>query len=256
MSRLTQPSGAGWRRISLFVLLAGSTLATSAFAVPGNYQIQQTRTSSQSYNSFSSNNNGSWTVTSTPSLSIDPFSSYSTGSGTLNSVTIEWTHVFSFSGTVASNVQNGSIGGTVGGSAYVDSISYSYEGGGSGNGGTTNAPVTFTTNFCGSNPCAYVFTAAAAGVSQNPGLWPILSGGSVFTVRSDLSGSVGWSGISSGLVAVDSSVTVTYDYFGEPVPSNAPIAPAASLLGLGLAMIGLSNAARRRGSRRQVSELS
>jgi hypothetical protein len=236
------------RMVALALLLASATCLTPALAVPGNYQIVQTATDSQSYNSFNSgaNSTGSWSwVAST--ANINPFSSYNTGSGTLNSVTIEWAHVLSFSGTTGSS--GGSFSGGGGSNASVNSLGYSGYGGGNGTGAAPNSPISTSATWCASTPsCAPTFTAANAGVTYDPRLWPILSGISIYTVASTpaTGAEATWSDIVSGSISMNSTVTVTYDYFGEPLPASVPLAPTAALLGLGLGAIGLNRRGRRR----------
>ena len=232
------------RWVTALALLAGATLATPALAVPGNYQIVQTGSTNQSYSAFGANNSGSHNFNTPAPVSINPFSSYNTGSGTLNSVTVRWDHTMSFSGTTGSGAGGISFGG--GGTAYINSIGYSGDGNSNGTSGGPNQAVSFpTTIWCGSNPCDYTFTAANAGVTYDPNIWTVLSGNSVYTVTSTNAVSGSWTNIVSGLVSMNSLATVTYAYYGDPVPANVPLAPSTALLGLGLAAIGLSRRARQ-----------
>ena len=232
------------RRVTALALLVGATLATPALAVPGNYQIVQTGSTNQSYSAFGANNSGNHTFNIPAPVSINPFSSYNTGSGTLNSVTVRWDHTLSFSGTAGS--AGGGINAGGGGNSFINSINYNGSGNGNSASAGPNQAISFpTTTWCGSNPCDYTFTAANAGVTFDPNLWAAVSGNFVYNVESTNQVSAGWGNIVSGLLSMNSLATVTYAYYGDPVPANVPLAPSTALLGLGLAAIGLSRRARQ-----------
>jgi hypothetical protein len=227
---------------ALTIALSLGLVAGAAHAVPGNYEIIQTQTFSDSLSTFNPAG-GSYTPTTPRIMTVNPFSSYNTGSGILNSVTIRWNNSWAFSGTSDSgiggyraNVNGGS------GQAYVGPDPYSGGGGGNGTNGGPNSAINLTANWNGSNPADYVFTLPFTG-GYNPAIATLLSGSNPFTVAfasaSDGSGDWGtftYSGIASGLLTANVNVTVKYSYFGEQVP--VPVPATLALLGLGLAGIG------------------
>jgi hypothetical protein len=227
------------------IALSLGLMAGAAQAAPGNYEIIQTQTFSDSLSTFNPAG-GTYSPTTPRIMTVNPFSSYNTGSGTLNSVTIRWNNSWAFTGTSDSGIggYNASVSG--GGQAYVGPDSYSGGGGGNGANGGPNSPISFTATWNSSNPADYVFTLPYPG-GYNPAIATLLSGSNPFTVASGTSdGSGDWgtftySGIASGLLTANAVVTVKYSYFGEQVP--VPVPATAALLGLGLVGIG---AARRK----------
>lgn len=214
-------------------------MAGAAHAVPGNYEIIQTQTFSDSLSSFNPAG-GTYSPTTPQIATVNPFSSYSTGSGTLNSVTVRWNTTWSFAGMSGINGGIATLDGT--GDAYVGSIAYSGNNFVKSANVSPNSPITLNATWAGSNPSDYVFTLPYTG-GYNPAITAILMGSSPFTVAfgstSDGAGSWGsftYSGIASGLVTANADVTVKYSYFGEQVP--VPVPATLALLGLGLAGIG------------------
>jgi hypothetical protein len=232
------------------IALSLGLMAGAAQAAPGNYEIIQTQTFSDSLSTFNPAG-GTYSPNTPRIMTVNPFSSYNTGSGTLNSVTIRWNTNWSFSGTT------GAVGGSAnlnngGGNSYVGSISYGGNGGGSGGGAGPNSPFSFSATWAGTTPADYVFALPYQG-GYNPAIATIFTGSSPFTVAygygSGAAGGLGglgelaYSGIASGLATVSSDVTVKYSYFGEQVPAAVPVPATVALLGLGLVGIG---AARRK----------
>jgi len=224
---------------ALTIALSLGLVAGAAHAVPGNYEIIQTQTFSDSLSTF--NPAGDTYSPSTPRIiTVNPFSSYNTGSGTLNSVTIRWNTIWTFSGTTGANGGVANLSGN--GTAYVGPNIYNGAGGGNGTSAAANSPISFSaTSWAGSSPADYVFTFSQ--ILYNPAIATIFNGSNPFTVAfasaSDGSGSWGtftYSGIASGLLTANADVTVKYSYFGEQVP--VPVPATLALLGLGLAGIG------------------
>jgi hypothetical protein len=242
------------KRNAASIGLALGLMAGAAHAVPGNYEIIQTQTFSDSLSSFDPAG-GTYSPTTPRIATINPFSSYNTGSGTLNSVTIRWNTTFSFSGTTGSSGGNVSAGG--GGSAYINSTNYNGDGDGGSNNSAPNSPLALTVSWAGSDPADFSFAMPYPSCCYSPAIATIFSGSSPFTVAfglssaangfiaSDGSGSWGtftYSGIASGLLTANADVTVKYSYFGEQVP--VPVPATAALLGLGL--VGMGVARRKR----------
>ena len=235
---------------ALTIALSLGLVAGAAHAVPGNYEIIQTQSFSDSLSTFDPAG-GSYTSTTPRIMTVNPFSSYNTGSGTLNSVTIRWNHSWAFTGTSGSGngFYNANISSGSPTEAFVGPISYGGGGGGNGAGGGPNSPnnpISFTATWNSSNPADYVFALPTG--AYNPAIAALLLGSNPFTVASgsasDGSGDWGtftYSGIASGLLTANAVVTVKYSYFGEQVP--VPVPATAALLGLGLVGIG---AARRK----------
>jgi hypothetical protein len=236
------------KRLAAGVGVAMSVMAGAAYAVPGNYDIIQTQTFSDSFSGFTSNgglgSSGTYQAPTYRSATINGFGSYSTGSGSLNSVTIRWNNTSSFSGTTGSSGGNASVSG--GGSVYVNSILYNGMGSGNSSGNAPGLIFSFTADWNGSTPADYVFTFADANVTYDPAIWATFIGSNTFTVSEALSAALyninlAYSGIVSGQFNANSEVIVTYSYFGEQVPVSLPA--TAALLGFGLVGIG---AARRK----------
>ena len=227
-------------------------MAGAAQAAPGNYEIIQTQTFSDSLSTFNPAG-GTWSPNTPRIMTVNPFSSYNTGSGTLNSVTIRWNNSWAFSGTASSDLSGASINLSGGGQVFVGPHIYNGGGGGNGTGGPPNSALNVTATWNGSSPADYVFALPWPG-NYNPAIATVLTGLSPFTVAygqtstsSDGSGTWGtftYSGIGSGLLTANIDVTVKYSYFGEQVPAAAvPVPATVALLGLGLVGIG---AARRK----------
>ena len=218
-------------------------MAGAAHAVPGNYEIIQTQTFSDSLSTFNPAG-GTYIITTPRIATINPFSSYNTGSGTLNSVTIRWNNSWAFSGTANSGPSSASVSLSGGGQVFVGPHLYNGSGGGNGTGGPPNSALNVTATWNGSSPANYVFTLPSG--SYNPAIATVFTGLSPFTVAygqtstsSDGSGTWGtftYSGIGSGLLTANIDVTVKYSYFGEQVP--VPVPATLALLGLGLAGMG------------------
>jgi hypothetical protein len=231
------------------IALSLGLVAGAAHAVPGNYEIIQTQTFSDSLSTFNPAG-GSYNPTTPRIMTVNPFSSYNTGSGTLNSVTIRWNTIWTFSGTTGANGGGVNLSGS--GTAHVGPNIYNGAGGGTSASADPNSPISFSaTSWAGSDPADYVFTFPPS--LYNPAIATLFNGSNPFTVAfapttdgpaADGSGSWGnftYSGIASGLVTANVDVTVKYSYFGEQVP--VPVPATLALLGLGLAGIG---AARRK----------
>ena len=227
---------------ALTIALSLGLMAGAAHAVPGNYEIIQTQTFSDSLSTFNPSG-GTYSPTTPRIATINPFSSYNTGSGTLNSVTIRWNNSVTFSGTSDSGLggSNNIISG--GGNAYVGANSYNGAGNGNSSNVGPNSPISFTASWNGSTPADYVFTMPYPLCCYNPAIAATFSGSSPFTVAfgsgsdgSNNSTTFSYYGIASGLLTATAEVTVKYSYFGEQVP--VPVPATLALLGLGLAGIG------------------
>jgi hypothetical protein len=230
------------RLLAVASLVGGVAIAPAVQAIPGSYQIVQTQTFTQSFSAFT-NDSDSWTLVGPIVASMNPFSSYSTGSGTLNQVTIRWDNLGSFSGTAGAG--GGSASGGSGGGVYVGNDSYNGNGSSSVSGSIApNAPGSFSWSYAGSIPADYTFTPAGSGVTYNSAIYAILWGSGMISLKEDVSGSLSASDIASGLAQFTSTVTLTFDYIGEPIPVGAP--GTALLTGLGLAGLLLR---RRPGAR-------
>jgi hypothetical protein len=148
---------------------------------------------------------------STVSLNVNPFNS---SLGTLVKVEINWDFGGSFTGTTGSSGGSASLG--FGGSFYVNSIGYGGSGNGNSSGAFANLPFSFTmTDPSSSN---YSFVPANAGVTYDPALLTIFTGGNQYSVSFDAgnSGYGLWSGIASGTMSTYRNVTVIYTYDAVP----------------------------------------
>lgn len=215
-------------------LVAGLMIAPAAHAIPGNYQIVQTQTFTQSFSAFT-NGADTYTLVGPNIASLNPFSSYTTGSGTLNQVTIRWDNLGSFSGTTGAG--GGGASGSSGGTVYIGTTAYNGQGGGSSSSGIApNSPISFSWSYAGSTPADYTFTPGGSGVTYDPAIYSILWGSGLISLKEDVTGATfNANGVASGLFSFTSTVTLTFDYFGEPIAVSAP--GTALLTGLGLAGI-------------------
>jgi hypothetical protein len=231
------------KRLAVIGGLALGLVAGAAHAVPGNYEIIQSQTFTQSFNGFSSNDgagvSGSWALGAVPTVTINPFGSYDTGSGVLNQATIRWDHTISFSGRTGK--YGGGAGASGGGSSLINSFNYGGGGNGGGGGGGPDIEFEFSASWSGTSPADFTFSVLGTG--YGPQIWNVLVGQNLLTLsQPEYEGdSQTYDRIVSGVYTFESTVKVTYNYTGEPV--KVPLPGTLALLGLGL--VGIGSARRK-----------
>ena len=153
--------------------------------------------------------------------------------GVLESVTLNWTFAASFSGFASNDYSSGSVFVSFAGNVYVGENGYYGNGTGGGHGAGPGEALAMT-----SSPMSIdtEFTAAGAGVTYNPAIWPVLSGSSPWSAEFDVanSSSFVYNYVASGTFSSTLGLEVTYHYTPSPVPEPAGVFGTIGLLSGGL----------------------
>jgi len=170
---------------------------------------------------------------------INPFNA---ALGTLDKVSINWDFGGSFTGTVGTS--SGSATFSIAGTAYVNTTSYSGNGGGGSNGAAPG--VTFSASQS-NGVIDNDFLPANAGVTYDPALLAAFTGANPYTVTFNNGGSryFYYNSVVSGTATSYRDVSVTYTYTPSAVPEIDP-ATGGSALSLVAGLAAILDQRRRR----------
>lgn len=209
-------------------LCAGFTLqsARAASTVTQTFEFPEEVTSWQ----FGSDQSHYFYFPESYQTNVAPFD---TTLGVLETVTLTWTFAASFSGFASNDPSGGGVGLSFGGNVYIGGNGYSGGGSGGGHGAGPDGTLSMT-----SSPMSIdkEFTAAGAGVTYNPAIWPVLNGSSPWPAEFD--NNVGsyfmYNDVASGTFTSTLGLEVTYHYTPSPVPEPAGVFGTIGLLSGGL----------------------